>query len=216
MGIDIDTFAGGLFEQFLKILEVMTAHEYARMVSDTNVDPGDFGVAVGRCVCLVKQRHSLYTALAHIKDKREQFVHIYVRTAYLGKGVLDDDIYIFVLITEVTGVTGIGRHTLAAVHGKLFETSYVRVLVVENTCDFFFKSTSVFDYLIYAIFLLWNMIRHLRHERRLHAAFFRLSFEFVFQFEGFCDIAVEHIIVEIRVGDGGEQCVDDKPGCTLA
>ncbi len=194
----------------------MAAHEYARTVPYSDVYLCDFGIAVGRCVCLVKQSHSLDTPVTHIEHERKQLIHAYVRTAYLGKGVLYHDIYVFVLVTEVTGVAGIGRHTLAAVHGKLLETSYIRVLVMEHTCDFFFKSAAVFDYLMYAIFLLWDMIRHLRHERRLHTALFRLSFEFVFQVEGFCDIAVEHIIVEVRVGDGGEQYVDDEPGCILA
>ena len=52
------------------------------------------------------------------------------------------------------------------------------------------------------------MERHLGHIRHLYAALLGGADEDVFEFDGLADIAVEHLVVEVGVGDCGEEGVD--------
>ena len=56
VGVDVYAFPLRLYQQLLKVFQVVAADQYARTLPDSDIDPCDFRIAVCRGVGLVEQR----------------------------------------------------------------------------------------------------------------------------------------------------------------
>ena len=198
VGIDVHAGSGRLFEQFFKILQIMSADENTRIFAHPDIDFGDFGIAVGGRIGFVEQCHGFDSAFANVQNQRRKRVCIDIRAADFGKRIFDHRKNIGIGKSEVQGVLGIGCRTFYPVNNHLFERTDIFVFHAQYAdplcCRF--------------IPVRGRMERYLRQRRQPDAAFFRRPDQFVFHRKSFVDTHFKRLIVEISVGNRTEQCVD--------
>lgn len=153
------------------------------------------GLPVGCGVGIVEQSHRLYASLAHIEHEREQFVGIDVGACGLGHGVFDDRIHIVVLESEIGGVAGVGCHAFAAIYGELLQPAYIGVFIGEHTGE----------WLVFHGLLRLGIKLHMWEIGKCDVLLFGCAGKNVFQLECTTDEIVERRVVEVGIGDGGEQ-----------
>ena len=156
--------------------------------------PYDFGVG------FVKERHHFHPAVTYGEHQRQKLIDADVGPGGLGHGVLYHGVYFRVLVVEIGGMSGIGCHPLATVHGKLLEPAYVGI---------FFRK--------YAgnLFIFFGLIGcreefNLRQGWKSHPVLAGGVEQLFLDFECAPDVIVERIVVEVCVGYGGEQRIDHR------
>ena len=115
VGVDVHPGAGGLLQQHLQVPQVMAGHQNAGVGPHADVDPGDFGVAVGRGVGLVQQGHARHTVLAGFQGQGHQVVGGQAVIQRGGQGALQKGVHLGVVLQQGVGVLGIGGKSLEAV-----------------------------------------------------------------------------------------------------
>ena len=203
MGIDIDSFPFSLAEQLLQVFQVVAADEYSRAITHTDIDFCDFGVAVGLGIGFVEQGHHFDAAVAHSEHKREQFVDADVEPGRLGHGVFYNGIYVFILIAEVGCMTGVCGHTLAAVYCELLQAADVIVCLGKHSSE----------WLAVRRLIGLGVKLHLRQVGQGDALLLGGAGKQILYLESAADIIVERRIVEVGIGYGGKEGVDDKMAC---
>ena len=169
MGVNVHTFAFGLNQQFLQVLQVVAAYQDAGPVADADLDFRLLGIAVSGCVGLVQQGHGLDTTVADIEHKRQQFVHADVGTVYLCQRVLYDCINVVALVSQIQRVPCVGRHALAAVYGQLLQAAYVGILLIQYAEEFPVERAAGLHNVEPAVIFPVDVIGNLGHIRRPHA-----------------------------------------------
>ena len=105
---------------------------------------------------------------------------------------------IVILIIEIGGMAGISRRTFCTVDCKLLQSAFVRVRFGKHTCHGF-KPLIVFRN---------GFECDLRKIGNPDSRFGALRFLFPFCLKRTADISVEHLIIEVGIGDCREQSVD--------
>ena len=109
--IDVDALSGGLLEELMQVLKVVTGNDDERAFLNIGVDARGHGIAEGRGVRAVKQRHALEIHLAEFGDERKPF-----RDAVLlcerGKPLAEPRAHRLVLAAETHGMVRVGGHAL--------------------------------------------------------------------------------------------------------
>ena len=137
MSVNIHSFVGGLLQELLKILKVMTAYKYARTIAHTYINLCYFRVTIGVGICCVNKCHNLDTSLANIKNKRKQFIRVNIGTSRFGHSIFYYGIYIIILKSEISRMTRIGGHAFTTINGKLLKTTNIRVFFGKHTGEWF-------------------------------------------------------------------------------
>ena len=109
--IDVDALSGGLLEELMQVLKVVTGNDDERSFLNIGVNARGHRIAEGRGVRAVKQRHALEIHLAEFGDEREPF-----RDAVLlcerGKPLVEPRAHRLVLAVETHGMVCVGGHAL--------------------------------------------------------------------------------------------------------
>lgn len=109
--IDVDALSGGLLEELMQVLKVVTGNDDERAFLNIGVDARGHGIAEGRGIRAVEQRHALEIHLAEFGDEREP-----LRDAVLlcerGKPLAEPRAHRLVLAAETHGMVRVGGHAL--------------------------------------------------------------------------------------------------------
>jgi hypothetical protein len=132
VGVNIDAFAFGLFEQHFEVLEIVAADEDAGTAAAFNRHFGHFGVPVGAGVGGVKLSHRLHTVLAGAEREGDEAFDIELVDGEGGHGVAHEAVEIEIFVAETLGVFHVGSHALEAVDDEFGERTLVGVGFGQN------------------------------------------------------------------------------------
>ena len=78
VSIDVYSRTFRLFQQFFEVFQVMPADKDTRIVAYTDIDFGNFGIAVTACIGSIQLCHGRHPMLTCLQCKLNQFFHSYV------------------------------------------------------------------------------------------------------------------------------------------
>jgi len=109
VGVDVDALSGGLLQQQLQILQVVAGDHDERAFFHGERHGSGNGSAVGLGVGLVQQGHALKVYLAGLHYHGQKRVHG-VLAAYGGEGAVEEIVDGAVGVAQRHGVPGVGGH----------------------------------------------------------------------------------------------------------
>ena len=188
VGVDVDTFALGLLQQQLQIVEVVAGDDDERPLLHRQRNGDRRGRTVAFGVGLIQQRHALEVFLAHLHDDGQQRVHIPV-LAHGKKSLGEKAVHFLVGITQHHSVMGVSRHAAHAEEDQGFEAANILLRVPEQVHIIIIVSPAAGA----AAGAAWNK-----------AGLFLVYL---------IDQRPNGLFVEAHIGDGGEQALDHQPPC---
>ncbi|GBE03991.1 hypothetical protein BMS3Abin09_00915 [bacterium BMS3Abin09] len=111
----VDVFAFCLFEDGLKVLEVMSGYEDGLALFSAEGDLRWYGVSVFACVRCVKDLHSLQVDLTAFKSQRDPCIHCEVLVEHCAERFVYIFIYGVLPLAEDLSVIGVCCKALQAV-----------------------------------------------------------------------------------------------------
>lgn len=66
--IDIYASSLSLFQQHFQVFQIMTGYENGRVVSDADIDFGNFRITISFCVGFVEESHAIHTIFADFQS----------------------------------------------------------------------------------------------------------------------------------------------------
>ena len=196
--IYIHSCSGGLFEEFLKVVEVMPGYEDTGVIAYAYIHLCDLGVAISSGVRAVKESHSFHAALAHIEHKLHELIDSDILAAHLFEHFLYICVDIVILIFEVGGMAGISSRTLGTIYSQLFQAAFVGIFLSENAGDG----------LQFLIVFRLSLESYFGSIRNLYIEFLAFGDKLAFHLESATDKAIKGVIIEIGIGDGSEESIN--------
>ena len=111
VGVDIDPRSVGLFQKLVQVLQVVAGHHDEGPLFHIRVHPGGDRGTEGFRVGPVQQGHALEIYLAELHDKGQPILHA-VLLPQGGQALVEPAADLRVLIAQIHGVVGVGRHAL--------------------------------------------------------------------------------------------------------
>ena len=200
MGIDVDARAFGLDEEIFDILQVVTGDEDARIAACADVHPGEFRITVCLGVGLVEECHHIHAVLSCFEHHAQQRVHISIRVADGGESTADEADDFAVLFSQMGCVLVVCRHTLQAEHGEFLERADICILVAEH------GFTGTLSLIVCLLATPGYLL--ISREVDIHAC--RLFQQQFLQYDALIYLLQDILVVEVGVGDGGEECIREE------
>src|SRR5690349_5589881 len=99
----------------------MTADQDGGVSADSQVYPGDFGVAIGCGIGLIEQCHDLYAILTALEYEGDQFVDSKAIISGSQQCTLKEGVNGDILVSKIPGMLGIGSHAFQPVDQQFAE-----------------------------------------------------------------------------------------------
>ena len=126
VGININTSACGLLEEFFHVFEIMAGDQNTGVVAHTNVDTGDFRIAVGCRMGLIEQGHGRHGDLTTFQHLANHFIDTQVARGR-SKGRNHEIVDFRLLKTEHRSVIGVSCHPLKTVNQQFTQRAHIFV-----------------------------------------------------------------------------------------
>ncbi len=186
VGVDVDSFSFRLLKQNLQIPQVVAGNDNEGPFLHSQGYGGGDRVAVGFGVGLVQQGHALKVHFANLHDHWQQLLH----TPVLTNGeqtFVEEVVYFFIGVAKHHGVIGVCRHAPQTEQNQRFEGTDVLVILPEP---------------VHVILLRSSAGRGAGTASGNQGGLFPAhSF----------DLPQDGFLVEIDIGQGGEQPLDYSP-----
>ncbi|MPM71683.1 hypothetical protein SDC9_118653 [bioreactor metagenome] len=127
MCVHIHAGALRLFQQLFQIDKVVAGNQNRRILSDTNIDLGDFRITESGCVGLVQKCHDLNAVFAGFQRQRNQIIGSKGIIQRRRQRLIDKGVYIQIFLPDVLCMLGISRHALKTICDHLPERTHVLV-----------------------------------------------------------------------------------------
>ena len=125
--VDIHTRTLGLAQQFLQIVQIMSADQDTRILAHSDVHFRNLRMTVRFRMCPVEQCHHLYAHGTCFQCQCRQFGHGKIPHGGLAECPLQERMNTLVLISQTDGMIVIGRHSLQSVEHQFLKRPLVWV-----------------------------------------------------------------------------------------
>jgi len=202
VGVHVHAGALGLLEEFFHILQVVAGDQDAGVVPHAEIHFADLGIAVGRGVGLVEERHGGNGIGSRLHDHADHIVDGEVFRGR-GKGFHDGHVNLVLLEAENLGMLRVGGDAFAADDDELSQGADIPVLR-SGYADFFGHG--------FCHDLFFAVRRPGRTVGKVSGGTGFLC-DRVLYLQPPADPPDDGIVIPGSVGDGDEKGLEDEPSC---
>ncbi len=127
MGVDVDSLSGGLLQEFIQILEIVSGNEDGLPFLCPQGNDGGNGVSIGFRVGGVEEFHGPEVDLPAFQHEGNQVVDSQCGVARSGEGFVEKPRYCRIGFPEDAGMIGVGRDPLDAVDEEFLQGQHIGI-----------------------------------------------------------------------------------------
>jgi len=125
VGVHADSRPRSLLQQGVKVLQIVARHQDGLALERVDAHPGGLGVAVRARVGRIQEFHDPDVDLAHPQRQRQQRIGLRVRPGQCVQRLMEEGENRLVFLAQDQRVIGISRHAFQAVGDELLDTHQV-------------------------------------------------------------------------------------------
>ena len=126
VGVHPDPRAVGLLQQLVQILQIVAGHHDEGAAFHVRIHPGGNGAAEALRIGAIQQRHAAVIYPPELHQQRQPFLHA-VGLPHRRQPLIKPAADLRVLIAEIHGVVGVGRHALQSEQQRGAQGNHIRL-----------------------------------------------------------------------------------------